>query len=227
MNGTGIERHLSDGDLLRYIDGDASGDDRERWHGHVEGCPRCAGAVRALERDSRLLSEWLDRASFEAGSRRRRSMLLGTWARAAAILVLMAAPVAAFPAVRSWVVERVVGGEEAAVADFAPAAAADESTRLQFVPAAGELVVRFDPEVQGSISIHRSTGAEAMLTSSGGDPETVVSPSRLQIRNPQPGRYQLRVPDGTSGVRIRIGDRTMTVSGSRIDRGTTVELEPR
>lgn len=227
MNGTEIERHLSDGDLLRYIDGDAAADDRRRWHRHVEDCPRCAGDIRSLERDSRLLSDWLDRASFEAASRRPRSMSLAPWARAAAILVLMAAPVAAIPAVRSWVVEWVVGGEDAAVADLAHASAADESTVLRFVPAAGELEVRFDSEVQGSISIHRSMEPEAMLTSIGGAPEAVVSASMLQIRNPQPGRYQLRVPARTTELRIRIGDRTVAVTGSRIDRGTTVELEPR
>lgn len=227
MNGTGMERHLSDGDLLRYIDGDASRDDRRRWSRHVEHCFRCAGAVRSLERDSRVLSDWLERASFETVSRRRRSVPLGSWARAAAILVLMAAPVAAIPAVRSWVVERVVGAEETAAAEFVPAAAAEETTGLRFVPAAGEFAVHFDPGIQGSISVHRSVGPEAILTSSGGDPETVVSSSRLQIRNPEPGHYQLRLPDGTSGVRIRIGDRTVMVSGSRIDRGATVELEPR
>lgn len=227
MNGTEIERHLSDGDLLRYIDGDAAGDDRQRWHGHIEECTRCAEAVRSLERDSRLLNDWLDRASFEAGSPRPRSGPLATWAQAAAILVLMAAPVAAIPAVRSWVVERVVRGERSAVAELPTATAADESAVLRFAPAAGEFEVRFGPEVQGSISIHRSMGPEAMLTSSGGEPEAVVSPSRLQIRNPQPGQYQLHLPDGTTAVRIRIGDRTVPVSGSHIDRATTVQLEPR
>lgn len=276
MNGTEIDRHLSDGDILRYIDreaadsgagsGHATEDERQRWHRHIEDCPRCADAARSLEADSRAVSDWLDRASFEsdgadsdgpeavtiagesrhgpaavleastetlraAGTRRgRRPFPLihrSPWLRAAAILVLLAAPVAAIPAVRSWVVERVVGGEEAAVAEQSAAAAPAEPTVLRFVPSAGEFEVRFEPETRGALEVQRSSEPEAMLSAVGGDPEATVSASTLRIRNPEPGRYQLRVPGGTTSVLVRIGEREVAVREGRIDRGTVVELQPR
>lgn len=240
MNGIETGPHLSDGEVVRYIDGDAPSGDSRRWRDHVEGCPRCAGAARSLDDDSRLVSEWLARASFEDhGSedeaeghrervgRRVAPVGLAPWLRAAAILALLAAPVAAIPGLRVWLVERVVGEAEVAAPETTRSAAADEPTVIRFVPAAGELVVRFAAGSEGSITIDRAVDVEAVLTVVGGEPEALVSPTRLQITNRDPARYHLGLPATTTGLWIRVGDRAVAVSELSIDRGTVVDLQRR
>lgn len=158
---------------------------------------------------------------------RSRSHTLAPWLRAAAILVLVAAPVAALPGVRTWVAERVTGTARPALPETSAAASADESTTLRFVPAAGEFQVRFTAGSEGSITVDRSQEEEALLVAIGGAPETVVSSSTLEIRNPEPGRYHLRLPHQTTGVWIRTEARAVAVSDRQIDRGMLVELQPR
>lgn len=250
MNGIDIGRHLSDGEIVRYIDERASDQTPREWREHVERCARCDRSARALEEESRLVSDWLDRADFEgegsagegvlpleargatepyraASGSGSRSLTMGPWLRAAAVLVLLAAPVAALPGVRTWVTERVTGGAEAASTDATAAASAEEGTVLRFAPAPGEFEVRFTAGSEGSIRVDRSDEEEAVLISIGGAPETVVSSSALEIRNPEPGRYHLRLPVQTTGAWIRVEGRAVTVSDRQIDQGTVVEIQPR
>lgn len=244
MNGIETGPHLSDGEAMRYIDGDATPEDSRRWRDHVEGCPRCARAARSLDQDSHLVSEWLARASFESDGFEDRAAAqrdrvgpraagryarvdLAPWLRAAAILALVAAPVAAIPSLRVWVVERVVGDAEMADPETTQSVAADVPTVIRFVPAPGELVVRFAAGSEGAITIDRATNAEAVLTVVGGEPEALVSSATLEISNREPARYHLGLPGTTTGLRIRVGERTVSVSEASIDRGTIIELQRR
>lgn len=232
MNGIESGSHLSDTEVLHYIDGDASPQDSRRWRDHVQACPRCAGAARSLDADSRLVTEWLARARFEDDSfenpadRHVPGLRLTPWLRAAAILALLAAPVAAIPSLRGWVVERVVDADPTG-SESAMSTAPEEPTVLRFVPAAGEFVVSFTAGSQGAITIDRSDDERAVLTAIGGEPETLVSATALQISNRDPARYHLALPATITGLWVRIGDRAVAVSQTSIDRGTVVELEGR
>lgn len=253
MNSTHSERHLDDAELLRYLDEGLAADEAPRWQRHIERCGPCGKAVRSLGDDSRIVTEWLDRAAFEVdeptdrpatdtaddtadrartgtagplGLRRRPQFT--PWLRAAAILVLLAAPLAAFPGVRTWVAERVTGpaveSDATGTPGMAPGMAPDESTVVRFVPSPGEFVVRFEAGTPGTITIARSGDATAALQSTGGEPDVTISPTGLRIRNADPGRYTLRLPRTTTGAWVMVGERAVAVSDSQIDRRTVVEL---
>ena len=144
------------------------------------------------------------------------------WLKAAAILVLVAAPLAAFPGVRSWVVEQVTGSGPAEGAP--PTATAEEPTVLRFTPDPGDFVVRFPAGAAGAIILERSPDAEAELRIADGDPETVVSASSLEIHGDADGRYRLRLPAPVTAAWVVVGDRAVSVTDDQIDRRTVVEL---
>lgn len=216
---------------------------------HLETCPQCADALRSLESDSRLITRVLDTADFEDGGRprerdtgqwrgvrrepaprspavaapapRRLRLMRSSWLKAAAILVLVAGPLAAFPGVRSWVVEQVTGPEETT-----PTAAetTGEPTVLRFTPDPGDFLVRFPAGAAGAITVERSSSGEAELRTTG-QPETVVSASSLEIRGDGEGRYRLRLPPAVTGAWIVVGDRTVAVNDRQIDRRTVITLD--
>ena len=231
-------RHLTDAELVGILDGgeDAPAPDRAV---HLDDCARCADALETLRADSRLVGELLEIAAFEEGGHRssterwrgtraeppaRRVLRAASpWWKAAAILVLVAGPLAAFPGVRAWVVEQVTGPPEPAVEAVAEPLDAS-STIIRFTPDPGDFVVEFEPGTAGTIALVRGDGAEAELRASDGAPETVVSASSLQIRNANVARYELRLPAGVTGVWIRRGERAVALSASQIDRRAVVQL---
>lgn len=163
-----------------------------------------------------------------------------TWLKAAAAILLVTAPAVAVPGVRDWVVERVAGpaavaDEDAAATAAAPAAPTDPEARLvRFVPAAGGFTVRFDAaEPGGTLRLGRADADEAVLRLESAA-EPVVSSALLRIRNggdagarargPAPGRYSLRMPAGTRGVRVVVAGTEVTVSAGELDRGVVIPL---
>lgn len=157
---------------------------------------------------------------------RSSSWLRSPWLKAAAVLVLVAGPLAAFPGVRAWVVEQVSGPGDPGTAVTAPEAT-DPPMVLRFTPDPGAFTVRFPLGATGSIIVERSTDARAELEARGGDPEAVVAASSLEIRNEGEGRYRLRLPAAVTGVWVRVGERAVAVTGAQIDRRTVVDLGPR
>jgi anti-sigma factor RsiW len=136
------------------------------------------------------------------------------WLRAAAVIALLATPVAAVPSVRERIVDAIGelrGSRPAAVPATREAAAAT----VWFEPAAGAFTVLIDaPQATGTLRVGEASGEEAVLQI-GGDAGAgpVVSASTLHIRN-LPGTrasYVLRVPSGVTSVTIRIGDRIAAV----------------
>lgn len=242
MNSTEIGRHLSDSELFRCLDEEATASERADCERHIRECPHCRDQMEALQGDSRLVSEWLERAAFEeaapparqttvlrpTGTARRADAAtrsrLAPWLRAAAILALLAAPVAAIPALRGWVVEQVT--RPGAAPDIeAVATGAGESTVVRFVPVPGEFQVVFDPDASGTLAIGASSDEAAVLRSSGMRPEATVSPSQLRVRSSGAGDYVLEVPESITSVRVEIGERSVYVPGEEIRRGAVVDLE--
>lgn len=245
------DRHLTDAELLRLLETDDPGSARPELARHLEVCDRCAETLSSLESDSRLVSRFLEAADFEDGGRsydrgterwrgaRAESVprspavaakaagggrLMGsTWLKAAAILVLVAGPLAAFPGVRSWVADRVTGPDDTRSAATA-APASEEPTVLRFTPDPGDFVVRFPAGATGAITLERSNSAEAELRATG-RPETVVSASSLEILGDGAGRYRLRLPATTTGARVVVGDRSVAVEERQIDRRAVITLD--
>ncbi len=245
------DRHLTDAELFRLLDTGDTEPARTELARHVEGCDRCAEALRSLESDSRLISRFLEDADFEDGGRPREAgterwrgartepvprspavaaraargdRLMGSpWLKAAAILVLVAGPLAAFPDVRSWVAERVTGPVDTSPTTTA-AAEEEEPTVLRFTPDPGDFVVRFPAGATGAITLERSNSAEAELRATG-RAETVVSATSLEILGEGPGRYRLRLPTATTGAWVVVGDRSVAVDQRQIDRRAVITLD--
>lgn len=240
------ERHLSDGQLVRALDGEGSAAEARAWDDHLARCGRCADAMARLRSESRTVTDWLDRAAFEAmavagqdigpGGRRSppgtaavpgrdRRVAASPWLRAAAILVLLAAPVAAIPAARSWVVATVLGpaGPAGPTAPSTAVAPATARPTVRFVPTPGSFVVRCNAGAAGTLALARTDGAEAELTGVDNRADAMVSASLLQLHDGA-GRYQLRLPAAVTEVEVVIGDRTVRVDATGLDRGTVVDL---
>lgn len=242
------ERHLSDGQLVRALDGEGSVAETRAWDSHLSSCGRCANEMARLRTESRLVSDWLDRAAFEADApavetaidldsrrpgpgpatrladRPARRSPASPWLRTAAILVLLAAPVAAIPAARSWVAVRVLGTApgpaETAALEAGPAVGAPT---VRFVPTPGSFTLRFDTGATGSLVLGRADGNEAELTGVDGRADAMVSASLLRLRDGA-GRYRLRLPSTVTDVEVIVGERSMRVDAAAIDGGTVVEL---
>ncbi|MDX1674855.1 MAG: hypothetical protein R3314_08685 [Longimicrobiales bacterium] len=246
MSTTTEARHLTDAELLRALE-DGAGEPRAE--AHLEACAECARSLESLRADTRLITEALEAADFEEREarneaateawrgarpaaataaprspalRRQRSRFGPSWLKAAAILVLVAGPLAAFPGLRGWVVDRVAGPGP----DDPPTATATatQPTVLRFTPEPGDFVVRFPAGSSGAITLDRSADAEAELRVEG-EAETVVASSSLEIRSEQGGTYRLRLPTAVTGAWVVVGDRAVAVSDRQIDRRTVVELD--
>ncbi len=231
MSTTTDIRHLTDAELVGILDGGEDAPDAERT-AHLETCDRCADALDRLQADSALVRDYLERANFENGGPRSTEAWRGTrgeparpgpwassWWKAAAILVLVAGPLAAIPGVRAWIMAAVTTPEMEVLESITPA-----PTVLRFTPDPGDFVVTFEPGTIGTIALERSTSREAELRAQGGDPETVVAATSLSIRNENPATYRLRLPAGITSVWVRLGERAVAVSGDQIDGRAVVEL---
>lgn len=267
-------RHMDDGELVRFVDGELAPGEARRWEAHVASCPRCSRDIDAVRSESGRLSDWLSFADFEADlepaappytaaalslTDPERSATKGdrtdtvapvkptaaaalehtgptadvgsavrtAWLKAAVIVLLVAAPLAAFPGVRGWVVERV-GQDGGVVSETAPAAAL-ASPVIRFEPAAGSFAVRIPGPTRGGIlTLERTqsgTGVEAVLRIDGAA-EPVVAERVLRILDAGPGtRLSLALPPAVTDVRILLGDREIPVGGDEIDAGLSVPLD--
>jgi hypothetical protein len=154
--------------------------------------------------------------------------------RAAAIVLLVAAPVAAIPSLRGAILDALSGGGNGGPA-AAPAAGPDVDAAVQpdvagvrFEPAAGSFTVTIDAvQPRGSLYVLPAGGREALLHI--GDPGTgaVVAPRSVVIRNASgsSGSYTLRVPAGVTSVTVIVaGNRLAVLSRDSIAAGAEVPL---
>jgi hypothetical protein len=253
--------HPDDADLVRMMDGEEATDRKHALAGHVAACGRCAGAAAALQRDAATVRAWLELAAFEdadfedadsdrvaparqpaaglpARSRegsRRRPFAVAPWLlRAAAIVLLAAAPVAAIPSLRSALLDAVAGGRADGPAvppvtgPGAEAAGPPDVAGVRFVPAAGSFTVRIDAaQALGSLHILPAGGQEALLRVGHPGIGAVVAPSGVEIRNTagDAGSYTLHLPAGVTSVTVVVaGGRVAVLSRDRIAAGAEVPL---
>jgi hypothetical protein len=253
----GPDAHLADDELLRFIDGE---DDplQPDWAEHVSSCARCSQEVQLLRGSAGVVREWLDRAAFEdalpprlhvgaahsarrdstaarrdAPAPRRARQSVAPWLRAAAVLVLLASPVAAIPALRQWLVGAVT--ELRDNPDMMPAAlpqersAAPGSSAIRFVPVAGTFAVDLDAvQTAGVLVIRHGTGNEAVLQQTGtGEVEPVISATSLRVRNESgsTASFHLQLPVTVNRVVVRVaGAHIRTVDAAALAAGVSINL---
>ncbi|HUG41691.1 MAG TPA: hypothetical protein VMM12_14475 [Longimicrobiales bacterium] len=226
--------HLSDAELIRHLDGEGDATTIARREDHLRDCAACAARAHRFGQQSGTVRAWLVRADTghrpaSIPQRRRRSVAAAPWLRAAAIVLLLAAPLTALPPVRHWVAERVGLADDPA--EGPQAAAADArglEPGIRFTPAPGSFTVRVDAPAPGStLTLGRSAGADAVLRGAlEGGPAPVVSDDALRLPpSAAVGRvYDLRLPASVDAVLVVVDGRTTRVSGPGIDAGRTVSL---
>ena len=241
--------HLTDGDVVRYADGEGAGEERAAWARHLAGCGRCTGEVRAYRSDDRLIAAWLDRAAFEAEAERGSAPLTATpdrrrpaatrfpgmGLRAAAVVLLAAGVLTAVPPVRAWVLDRVAplvtseSGPAEAAGPAGEAPAAVDPQVLRFVPDSGPFVVAVDHPAHATVMLGRAQGPEAVLRADV-RAEPVVSATGVRVAGEVAGEegagdLELRLPAQTTSVRLRLGGRELQVDGGQLDRGVVLSLD--
>lgn len=239
---TPTDRHPTDGELVRLVDGEDDADDVRE---HVAACDRCRSRLRRLRRRSEGLSRLLeatdplvrtpatrsDESDDEAGGRGAGWVPRRRWTRIAAGVALLLAAGMAFQPVRAWVVDRardVVERLRSGTAEDSGAAPSADRAVVSFVPDGPNLVIRVDRRQRGGelrlVAAHdrREVRASVVGASDGPDASLTVLPSGLRILN-RPGSgssYRVVVPSSLAEVRVQIADRpTARVAGDELRRG--------
>jgi hypothetical protein len=240
--------HLDDGELVRYMDTEGTHEEARRWDDHLAACPHCRREAETLRAQSGVVGRWLAMADFDAGATpvagpvrpmahdgRARAWAAvatrGPWLKAAAITLLLAAPLAAFPPVRGWIVEQVAllraDGPAPTAALHAPAGPG--ASAIRFVPDPGTFTLVMDAaQLEGSLRVGRAPGAEAVLEVRGDGllPEPTVSARSVRIANTEATTvsYSLSLPAGVESVRVEIGGRRVLLDAGELDRSATIPL---
>lgn len=230
--------HLSDGALLRLLDGEAAPAEQAVATAHLAGCVPCrarrdvlAGYAAGV---STLLAEadaptpaftWADierRAVANASSAQRRSggMLAhrraAVW-RALAAVACAAGVAAAAPAVARWTRARALGGVAATAAparDSLPPAGT--VTAVSFEALGPELTVALDaPQRTGALEIRGGAGS-AIRAEVLGDRNTarlLVLPGELRVGNAPEATasYRVTVPPTVRRVRVQVAGAEVAV----------------
>jgi hypothetical protein len=243
--------HLDDGELVRYIDTEGTDEEARRWDDHLATCPHCRRETETLRAQSGAVGRWLAMADFGArvtpgassvatvtpiargrrGGARTAAGTGGPWLKAAAITLLLAAPLAAIPPVRGWIAEQVGLMRADSPAPTAPltAPAGAGATAIRFVPDPGTFTLVMDAaQVEGSLRVGRAPGAEAVLEVRGGGvlPEPTVSARSVRIANTEATTvsYSLSLPAGVDVVRVEIGGRQILLGAADVDRSANLPL---
>ena len=230
--------HLSDGDLVRLLDGQAEPRESAWGTDHLVVCVDCDRRLRNLQRRSAAISTLLADADFDvpaalrdAGTRVARMARAATarrrrivWLRAASICaILLGAGILAGPA-RAWVTEWVsdlwtellTGNRAAGAGPAAPQAQPDGGTRVRFTPTGPELSIEFatTPD-EGRVELRVGDGPTTVVEVLGGvaEAELLVLPAGVRVLNAPGARasYRVTVPTTVRIVRIAIGDSTVAL----------------
>ena len=226
--------HVSDGDLLRLLDGEAGATEHLELEAHVDSCEDCADRYLALRRKIAAVSGAIRRADVVPAKSKARMWGL----RAAAVIVFMAMGLAVTP-VRAWIAEQtralwaVVSGEEQTAnteSQVAIAARSDPTAAVSFVPAGEvfviELAVR---QAAGRLTVETVAGNMASATVYGGtdNERLVVLPSGLRIVNgpTAEANYTIELPATLAHLLVVIGnDDTLRYDPSGVPERWDVDL---
>jgi len=247
--------HLELDELQRILDNECDISEHTYAVTHLRTCSQCAAELRTLEQQAALVRGWLQQAAFEDGvadevaspallrdaergrivpmaSRRKPALLDQSWLRVAAVLVLLATPVAASSDVRGWIAQRLglapVEPVNEVIADPDPASARAGGV-IRFVPAAGSFELFIASRQQaGTLEIVAGEQSDAVLQIDGAvGAGPIVSEHELRIHNESTSTasYRLRVPANVTRVVVRIaGEKAQQVEGVELREGVRLLL---
>ncbi|HEX9727880.1 MAG TPA: hypothetical protein VGA37_05200 [Gemmatimonadales bacterium] len=204
--------HIDDGDLLRWIDRECDGFERDMMGRHLATCAICDGRVSVIEAWS---------AAFRAALRSRVGRRANRrWLRrlAAAAAIAMAVGLTVEP-VRAWVAHQAVAvwsmvtgtATTAQPGILVPAPGEPASASLTFAPEGPRFELHVDVwQETGDLTMTTVADTQATATVLGGDgrEELFVLPSGLRIVNDPGSRadYQVQVPASMREIRVTVGD---------------------
>jgi anti-sigma factor RsiW len=210
--------HMDDGALVRWLDGEALGEERHALAAHLTACAACEARLAAIrDRAARVSRELVALDGHAARPLPRRS----AWAlrAAAGFAVLLGVGMAVEP-VRAWILERadhvwtVVAGERGnppVAPDQTAPAAAPAAGSITFVPAGDVFVLEVTSRQAGGEVVIETVGtgtASATVTGGTGAESFVVLPAGLRIVNDAASRaeYLVQVPGGLSAIVLAVAD---------------------
>jgi anti-sigma factor RsiW len=207
--------HVSDGDLVRLVDGEVDVAEQMELEGHVDSCEDCAGRYLELRRKIATVGAAIRRGDFAFPKRNVR-----TWGlRAAALLVALTAVGVTVQPVRAWIVEQtralwavVAGGEETAATPGTTSVESNDPTAaVSFVPAGDVFVLEFSTrQASGRLTVETVVGETASATVFGGSERErlVVLPTGLRIVNDSTAAadYKVELPRALARLFIVIGN---------------------
>jgi hypothetical protein len=169
------------------------------------------------------------------GTTRVRGLRLPAWRsmspllRAAAVIMLIAAPVAAVPSLRAWFADTfLTEPAERAASGFAAPAADPGAAVVRFQPEPAYVVEFAAAQQSGALRIARGDRTEAVFQIQGDvGAGPVISAASLQVRNTSASTasYLLELPATVSSLTVRIGGRTVAVlDAAALHAGTQIRL---
>jgi hypothetical protein len=249
--------HLRADELLRLIDNDTTPLERSQFDSHLLACARCSEEAATMREDASLFAATVRTAAWEdelpaarvsfaeiVAARDARAAAgvvplrrgwagVPAWARAAAVLLIVAGPVAAVPAWREWLVQKLTGGagvQTEFVREQQPAVEA-LSSRVVFEPESPAFVVQLDAaQSAGELRIRpAASGREGSLAmENAATEEPIYSANTLRIRNSaaSAATYVVELPESVRTVTVRIGEADVrTVTAAEIGSGVVISLQ--
>jgi hypothetical protein len=229
-----MEAHLSDGALVRLLDGETDAPERASDEAHLAQCAECGARYADVERRSARLAELLRETDYAppavpaiapaaatdelAARRARRSAdapARRPWLTAAAAAVLLLGIGFAASPARAWVAEWI-GERWAEVARFwAPdeppvsseAAPAEAATRIAFSVRGSDFTLSFaTPQRAGAVvfTVGEDGGASIEVHSAGAAPDVLVLPEGVRIQNTLGSTAEYRVTLPAHTRRVRL-----------------------
>lgn len=272
-NPTAETRHLDESDLLHLVDGDLPPMERDVYLLHVARCEACAEQLQTLRRRTSNLSALLagvelpddfvyprmpERPRAPAATvhpllLQRGGWMRSGWARAAAVLLLLALPFVGVAPLRAWAMDQLgaawselrglFGGEADAPAPpppatttpapAAPAAPAETAgSTLFFTPSGARFALTIAAaQAGGSLTVGRAEGAEGSVEVTGGTRETpIVSESSVRIENDaaSTASYRVLLPPSVRTLTVRVGSApAVTLDADALAAGRTIDLSER
>ena len=235
-----MTNHLEDGAIIRFIDGEASAQERTGVEMHTLDCPACATRLAELRRLSASLSAALSAADVSPRRFVNPPVLRRSWrsripltAAAAAILLVVATIAAAAPPVRAWIRARWVelrGGPSQQQGSATQTPPNARPTTVRFVPRDPSFTVELtSPQSGGVLTVDVSEDTIATAVWSGGSgegEELVVMPMGLKIVNHQStvASYVVRLPRTITEVTVHVGSGPTHRLSRLTDRRWTLDL---
>ena len=243
--------HLSDGDLVRLLDGEEAL--RNDVEAHLDRCAECQERLGVLRRRSERLSGLLIASDAQVpepdmlAARRLQKQQRSTpqravpaWMRAAAVVVLLLGGALLAEPVRAWVAEWF-GARWAELVSSTPPEPVqppvvvepvpEANTRVQFTPASDEVELNFaSAQAGGEVSVEIRDVPEVTVQVQGGTADLLVLPGGVRVAN-SPGsvaQYRVEVPARVRRLRVQIGEgNTVVLSGDQLASGQRIPLSPR